>query len=287
MIVIGITDNHLRQRLREPDLTLDYALKLGHAYEETKKHPLELRRDFLQSPEIDQIDKFRKYYRSQERNPNLEVIVNCKFCSGTYNKGSCPAYGKICNNCGNKGHFAKCCTKKKSIHSLNQECSDNTAQNDSPKDWKFFIGTINVQNSNPSDSGNINLENTNNRNFSTKRLSDNSSYQIFDDNSKVTDKRNILFQNKSDNDNWQRTQNVNNVQCLNISRGIYMDVIDKKSNSEGNVSRQTNDCIITYKVDPGTQANVILKQTLACIPKSVVIEPTNVKSSAYNGYVYP
>ena len=66
-----------------------------------------------------------------------------------------------------------------------------------------------------------------------------------------------------------------------------MDVIDKKSNSEGNVSRQTNDCIITYKVDTGTQANAILKQTLACIPKSVVIEPTNVKSSAYNGYVYP
>ena len=207
MIVIGITDNHLRQRLREPDLTLDYALKLGHAYEETKKHPLELRRDFLQSPEIDQIDKFRKYYRSQERNPNLEVIVNCKFCSGTYNKGSCPAYGKICNNCGNKGHFAKCCTKKKGIHSLNRECSDNTAQDDSPNDCEiFFIGTINVQNSNPSDSGEINLENTNNRSFSTEILLDNSSYRIFDDNSKVTDKRNISIQNKSDNENLQDTQ---------------------------------------------------------------------------------
>ena len=41
MIVIGITGNHLRQRLlQEPDLTLDSALKLGHAYEETKKHAL-------------------------------------------------------------------------------------------------------------------------------------------------------------------------------------------------------------------------------------------------------
>ena len=46
---------------------------------------------------------------------------------------------------------------------------------------------------------------------------------------------------------------------------------------------KTNDCIITHKVDTGTQANVILKQTSACIPRSVVIEPTNVKSSAYNG----
>ena len=43
MIVIGITNNHLRQRLlQEPDLTLDFALKLGHACEETKKHALEL-----------------------------------------------------------------------------------------------------------------------------------------------------------------------------------------------------------------------------------------------------
>ena len=43
MIVTGITDNHLRQRLlRGPNLTLDSALKLGHAYKETKKQALEL-----------------------------------------------------------------------------------------------------------------------------------------------------------------------------------------------------------------------------------------------------
>ena len=69
----------------------------------------------------------------------------------------------------------------------------------------FFIGTINVQNSNPSDSGDINRENRNNPNFSTERLSDKSSYRIFDDNSKVTDKRNVLIQNKSDDDNLQDT----------------------------------------------------------------------------------
>ena len=96
----------------------------------------------------------------------------------------------------------------------------------------FFFATINVQNSNPSDRGDINRENTNNRNFSTERLSDNSSYRIFDDNSKVTDKRNISIQNKSDSDNLQDTQNVNDVQCLNIYRDIYVDVIDKKDNSD-------------------------------------------------------
>ena len=94
------------------------------------------------------------------------------------------------------------------------------------------MGTINVQNSNPSDRGDINRENTNNQNFSTERLSDNSSYRIFDDNSKVTDKRNISIQNKSDSDNLQDTQNVNDVQCLNIYRDIYVDIIDKKDNSD-------------------------------------------------------
>ena len=65
MIVIDITDNHLQRLLREPDLTLDSALKLGHVYEETKKHELELQQDLTQNPEIDQIYKFRKCYRSR------------------------------------------------------------------------------------------------------------------------------------------------------------------------------------------------------------------------------
>ena len=78
--------------------------------------------------------------------------MKCKFCSGTHNKGSCPTYGKISNNCRNKGHFAKCCTKKKGIHSLNQECSDNTAQDDSAMTVKIVL--------NPGDSGDINVKNT-------------------------------------------------------------------------------------------------------------------------------
>ena len=43
MIVIGITENHLTQRLlQKPDLTLHSALRLGYACEKTKKHELKL-----------------------------------------------------------------------------------------------------------------------------------------------------------------------------------------------------------------------------------------------------
>ena len=65
--------------------------------------------------------------------------MKCKFCSGNH-KGSCPAYSKMCNNCGHKGDFAKCCTKNKDIQSLNQEWSDNTAQDDSPNDCDCLLG---------------------------------------------------------------------------------------------------------------------------------------------------
>ena len=140
-------------------MALNPALKLGYAYEENKKYTLELRRDFTQNSEIDQINRFRKPYKSRDRNPNPEVILKYKFCSGTHNKGSCQAYGKICNNCGSNGHFAKCCAKKKAIHLLNQEYSDYTAHDDSFSDYEDFPdGTINVENLNPSDNDDIILK---------------------------------------------------------------------------------------------------------------------------------
>ena len=47
--------------------------------------------------------------------------------------------------------------------------------------------------------------------------------------------RNISIQNKSDSNNLQHTQNVNDVQYLNISPDIYIDVIHKKDSSDWNV----------------------------------------------------
>ena len=39
----------------------------------------------------------------------------CKFCGETheFDKNSCPAYGKSCNNCGIRNHFSKVCQKKR------------------------------------------------------------------------------------------------------------------------------------------------------------------------------
>ena len=38
--------------------------------------------------------------------------TDCKFCGKSHDKGKCPAYGKVCNNCGHKNHFESKCTSK-------------------------------------------------------------------------------------------------------------------------------------------------------------------------------
>ena len=41
--------------------------------------------------------------------------TDCRFCGKSHDKGKCPAYGKVCNNCGCKNHFeSKCMSKSNS-----------------------------------------------------------------------------------------------------------------------------------------------------------------------------
>ena len=41
--------------------------------------------------------------------------TDCRFCGKSHDKGKCPAYGKVCNNCGCKNHFeSKCQSSSKS-----------------------------------------------------------------------------------------------------------------------------------------------------------------------------
>lgn len=38
--------------------------------------------------------------------------TNCRRCGNTHQIGHCPAFGKICNRCSKKNHFAKQCQTK-------------------------------------------------------------------------------------------------------------------------------------------------------------------------------
>lgn len=114
VIIMGLSDNKLREKLLvQPDLTLENAIKHGHAAEETKQHAKVLQHQ-LES-ERKSVDSLKRGAQSPPNKPtNLgkqKFFKNCKFCGGSHNRGNCPAYSKKCNTCTEIGHFAKCCPK--------------------------------------------------------------------------------------------------------------------------------------------------------------------------------
>ena len=69
------------------------------------------------------------------------MINKCKFCLYSHKRGSCPTYGKICNNCKIKGHFSKFCTKaRKQSDQIEQQ---NETESDKGEPYEnFFIRAV-------------------------------------------------------------------------------------------------------------------------------------------------
>ena len=49
-----------------------------------------------------------QFYKSEKQT----YIKNCRYCLSSHPSRNCPAYGKTCNICAKKNHFAKACSKK-------------------------------------------------------------------------------------------------------------------------------------------------------------------------------
>ena len=109
IIIVGVTSNRLRElMLREPNLSLEQAIRLGQSTEETQKHVKALKQDSeIEISKINRTHISRSYSPNQNshsaanpksnppNNSSALVIRKCKFCSGTDNKGNYPAYYSI------------------------------------------------------------------------------------------------------------------------------------------------------------------------------------------------
>ncbi|KAL7883911.1 hypothetical protein SRHO_G00015690 [Serrasalmus rhombeus] len=121
-IVCGIADNGLRERLlREKDLTLDKAVDLCRASQSSRQQVKELAKTEIAVHAVRTKEQHKK--RQCKQNKDKMVDGNCKKCGGSHAPRTCPAYGKTCNNCGKRNHYAKCCTAetKKKVHTLDEE----------------------------------------------------------------------------------------------------------------------------------------------------------------------
>ena len=98
MIIVGVNDNALRERmLRESNLDLTAAIKLGQAAEEAKKHIKQLGNETSPSSvyKIDKKSTNLKQRKSYSRGggSSENKVQRCRYCGGSHDRGNYPAYG--------------------------------------------------------------------------------------------------------------------------------------------------------------------------------------------------
>jgi len=122
VMVVGIIDNKLRESLlRDCDLTLEKALQISRATEQAKAHCETIREDE------------EEYINEIKRNKTRKTDeITCKFCNRKHemNREKCPAFGKTCNICSKRNHFAAVCKNKEVKIIDNNLETENDNEND-------------------------------------------------------------------------------------------------------------------------------------------------------------
>ena len=67
-----------------------------------------------------------------------------------HKRGTCPAYGKLCNNCKKKNHFAKRCNVK-TMFKKYQDSSESDESSEVFENEALFIGALSNENVLPFD----------------------------------------------------------------------------------------------------------------------------------------
>lgn len=116
-IVLGTVDKQLQKKLLDTaDLTMDKAIEYARSAEISSQQMVKLTGGEM---EVNVIRKDYKNYReqvSQKSTGDLKQSgsnhYHCSYCGRNHIRGKCPAYGKVCNKCKRKNHFADVCKSR-------------------------------------------------------------------------------------------------------------------------------------------------------------------------------
>ena len=120
-LVYGTNSERVKERLlREEELTLNKALKICRADEQSNKQ-LKVMNAEGEVHAINQLPKEKEQFKTNAKRKNTakrddkqhQSTNNCKYCGKSHASKQCPAFGKKCYNCGKNNHFSKVCRKKK------------------------------------------------------------------------------------------------------------------------------------------------------------------------------
>ena len=151
----------MREKLLQvEDLTLEKCVNMCRLFESSAK---QLRTLGSNQPEPD-VHALRKMKLSsktgQRHTSGKQALVEkqtrqkltsnkpCDYCSYKHIKGNCPAFGKFCNCCGQRGHFyeaKKCKLAKNDVYQVELE---DVRYEEPVKEDYFFVGTLTNENCN-------------------------------------------------------------------------------------------------------------------------------------------
>lgn len=137
-IVLGVKNDDTQESLlKEQNLTLEKAISICKAAEQTSSHCASLRKPVTSSdinkvatPFKQRSSKFASPKSSHKQHVSAEKL--CKFCGYKHvmKKEKCPAVGKTCTLCGEKDHFAAKCSNKKhsksKVKCVNEQSDSDT-----------------------------------------------------------------------------------------------------------------------------------------------------------------
>lgn len=152
-IVFGCSDDTLRQKFfDEEDLTLKKTVDICVAYQATKRQM-----NVFKEETIDVIQKMSEKHavthntRSKKVGGQEDRTTNwreCRYCGQkhVWRKELCPAYGKLCNKCNRRGHFAVKCLDvtrerkdKERVNALEDSCEGDQVYAECNKDVDYLM----------------------------------------------------------------------------------------------------------------------------------------------------
>lgn len=139
-LVVGIRKAVVKERLlREPELTLESAISICRADEESQKS-LTLMKGPTNNVHSIKSHKMREKQKPQKKSETVTAAqATCRKCGFSHKPKSCPAYGKTCRVCNKPNHFAKMCRAKKIIACA--QTSHTSSEEDSDHE-NYFMGAI-------------------------------------------------------------------------------------------------------------------------------------------------
>ncbi|CAK8679113.1 unnamed protein product [Clavelina lepadiformis] len=137
-VVFGIHDPQVREKLiQHADLTLAKAIDICHAAEASKAQFKEMNDRPTSTHQINSIKRTSHYTRPP---PTRSTPLNCRYCGTQHEPRQCPAFSKICRNCGKRNHFAAVCrSQPKQVHDI--ETQSQELQSDAVE--VIHVGSIN------------------------------------------------------------------------------------------------------------------------------------------------